>query len=174
MNDWWEAFWFFLPAGIANITPLIACRIPGLKNWNTPIDFDKTWRGESIFGNNKTWRGLIVGTFAAALAGLLQYRVITFSIESTTFILLSTSAMGFGALAGDAIESFFKRRSGISPGEPWFPFDQTDYIVGGLIAVMPFVHLTPGDVTKIFIIYFGLHIVFSFIGYLLGFKKTPI
>lgn len=174
MSEWWAAFWFFLPAGIANAAPVFACRLPILKHWNTPIDFGKTWRGQPIFGTNKTWRGLVFGTLIAALVGLLQYRVITSSVESTSFILLSTAALGFGALAGDAIESFFKRQAGVKPGERWFPFDQIDYIIGGLLAVSFFVNLSVGDMLRIGLLYFGLHIVFSYIGFLIGLKKAPI
>ena len=39
----------------------------------------------------------------------------------------------FGALFGDIIESFFKRRIGKNRGENWIPFDQLDFIVGVLI-----------------------------------------
>ena len=37
-----------------------------------------------------------------------------------------------GALLGDIIESFFKRRIGKSRGENWIPFDQIDFILGVL------------------------------------------
>ena len=38
----------------------------------------------------------------------------------------------FGALMGDIIESFFKRRIGKKRGEDWIPFDQLDFILGVL------------------------------------------
>ena len=38
----------------------------------------------------------------------------------------------FGALIGDIIESFFKRRVGIERGKNWIPFDQLDFILGVL------------------------------------------
>jgi CDP-2,3-bis-(O-geranylgeranyl)-sn-glycerol synthase len=40
--------------------------------------------------------------------------------------------LGFGALAGDSIKSFFKRRVGVKPGKRWFPFDQIDFVIGAL------------------------------------------
>lgn len=174
MSAWWAAFWFFLPAGIANFSPLFASRIPVIKDWNKPIDFGKRFRGKPIFGKNKTWRGLIFGAIVAGFVGFIQYRFITYSVESTSFILATTALMGFGALVGDAVESFFKRQIGIKPGEKWLPFDQLDYIIGGLIAVSPFISLAWGDIIRIVILYFGLHIVVGYIGYLIGFKKTPI
>ena len=38
----------------------------------------------------------------------------------------------FGALGGDIIESFFKRRTGKDRGEDWIPLDQLDFILGVL------------------------------------------
>lgn len=82
--------------------------------------------------------------------------------------------MGFGALAGDAIESFFKRQSGIAAGNSWFPFDQTDYIVGGL-AMSLFVSAWD---TKLFLVvifeYFGLHLFTSYLAFKMKLKDKPI
>jgi len=38
----------------------------------------------------------------------------------------------FGALIGDIIKSFFKRRIGKKRGQDWIPFDQIDFILGVL------------------------------------------
>ena len=38
---------------------------------------------------------------------------------------------GIGAMAGDSIKSFFKRRTNIPPDEPWIPFDEVDFALGG-------------------------------------------
>lgn len=174
MNSWWEAFWFFLPAGIANMAPVLANKISRLNDWKTPLDFGKSIGGTRIFGDNKTCRGVCFGVFLAVLTGLFQYRFIASSPESTGFIILVSGAMGFGALLGDALESLVKRRMGIPAGEKWVPFDQTDYIIGGLLAAYIFLPLTGHQIIMIFIIYFGLHLLFSYIGYHLGFKKKPI
>jgi CDP-2,3-bis-(O-geranylgeranyl)-sn-glycerol synthase len=173
MNEW-EAFWFFLPAGIANLVPALAAKVPGLTTWNTPMDFGRSWRGIRIFGNHKTWRGIVSGTFLAALVGLFQYRFIAHSAESTGFIITATAAMGCGALLGDALKSFFKRRHRISEGKSWFPFDQIDYIAGGLALVLLLVDLTAAQIARIFVIYFVLHLVVGYVSYLAGFKKTPV
>ncbi len=174
MNDLWEAFWFFLPAGFANMAPVLAARMPGLKGWNAPLDLGRSWQGARIFGDHKTWRGLISGTIFAAFIGWVQYRFIATSPEPLWFILLATGAMGFGALLGDAIKSFIKRRRGIASGNAWVPFDQIDYIVGGLIFAGLFIRLGVSQIILIFIIYFGLHLIVSYAGYLTGFKKKPI
>ena len=36
------------------------------------------------------------------------------------------------ALGGDLIKSLFKRQVDIQPGQPWFPFDQCDWLIGVL------------------------------------------
>ncbi len=89
-------------------------------------------------------------------------------------ILVLGPLFGFGALAGDCIESFFKRQVSREPGEGWFPFDQTDYIIGGAIATMPFVQLTIVQYLLLIVIWLAMHVVVSYIGYRLGLKERPI
>ncbi len=166
-----HALLFFLPAGISNMTPVLASKLPILRNWNTPLDFGKTYRGKPIFGKNKTWRGLISGTIAGTLIAMVIYG--TFSDMDLGAIAVGT-AMSFGALVGDAVESFFKRQRGVPSGKAWFPFDQTDYIIGGLVFTLPFGILPLWLVIWVFVMYFGLHLLSSYIGYLLGLKDAPI
>ena len=82
--------------------------------------------------------------------------------------------MSAGALIGDAVESYFKRQRRIPSGQPWFPFDQTDYIIGGLLFSMPFAVLPVWLILWVFGLYFGLHLLSSYIGYRLGLKELPI
>lgn len=168
------AFLFFLPAGIANAAPLFASRIPWVRRYDQPMDFGKSWKGKRIFGNNKTWRGFIFGTLMGGVTSLLvSYFFIPNSADPWYTFLIGAS-LGAGALAGDAVESFFKRRRGISSGKSWFPFDQIDYIIGGLVFVYPLTLIPLVLMAGIFVLYFGLHLLFSYIGYLVGFKKYPI
>lgn len=165
-------FLFFLPAGIANMTPVIANKIPGLKSWNTALDFGGHWRGRRIFGQNKRWRGLLFGTALAAVSGLIIYPLLSLPSEVSTFWL--GAALGAGALLGDALESFLKRQVGVAAGDSWFPWDQSDYIIGGLLASAMFVRLQPVEYFIIFVVYFGLHLAVSYLAYLLKLKDKPI
>ncbi len=175
-SDVFFAFWIFLPAGIANMMPPLANKILGLNRWKTPMDFGKKFRGKRIFGDNKTWRGFVVGTTLAAVTCALEVSLVSRSADLVTIILglLAGALLGFGALLGDTIESFFKRQFGVKPGDRWFPFDQIDYIVGGLLLFDPFVRLPLRILGWIVIIYFGLHIIVSYLGYRLKFKTTAI
>jgi CDP-2,3-bis-(O-geranylgeranyl)-sn-glycerol synthase len=178
------ALWFFLPAGIANASPIVAAKLPGIDQWNAAIDFGKTYRGKPILGNHKTWRGLIVGVIMATLILWLQQllvrhfswaQTITREVNYRTVpVLLLGPAFGIGALGGDAIESFFKRQLGRPPGHGWFPFDQTDYIVGGAIAASPFVSLDIEQYIVLLLLWLLMHIVASYIGFTLGLKERPI
>jgi len=178
-----DAFVFFLEAGVANAAPIPLAQIKRLQPAGIAIDGGRTYRGKRLFGANKTWRGLVGGSLLAGLVGLLlslhigQFAAwgLDFSVallDSSPFLV--GSAVGFGALAGDVIESFLKRQRGIGSGKKWFPFDQIDYIIGGLVASSFFVSLTLEFMVIIFAVWFGMHILFSYIGYLIGWKKSPI
>jgi len=179
MNALLFAIWFFWPAAIANVMPVFANKIPVLNRWTTPMDFGKSWRGKRILGNNKTWRGFVTGVAAASLVAGTQY----FVLHPSAFALdlnglganMAVGALiGLGALTGDAVESFLKRQKGIPSGQTWFPFDQIDYIVGGILFVYPVFHLSMKAIGTIFVFFFVLHLVFTYIGYLLGLRDQPI
>lgn len=182
MSDLLFAIWFFLPAGLANGAPVIANKIPYINKWETPLDIGKTWRDKRILGNNKTWRGLAVGSLTGGVTSIVTYLIYPEAINYVSLSILSPTldmffvgfSLGFGALFGDAVESFFKRRSGVKPGNTWFPFDQIDYIIGGLIFVSPFVILSWGMNLLILTTWFGMHLIFAYLFYLLGFKDKPI
>lgn len=178
------ALWFFLPAGYANVVPVFAAHMPLLKKLSQPLDFNSHFRGKRLFGNNKTWRGLILGVAVATLTIYLQrylygqsewIREISRGVDyQSVNIWLLGPLLGVGALLGDAIESFFKRQAGVAPGAQWFPFDQTDYIAGGLLLSSTVVLLSAREYVSVFLVWFGIHIIASYIGFLMGLKSTPI
>ncbi len=178
------ALWFFLPAGIANSSPVIANKIPLLKNLGVPIDCGKTFRGHRIFGDHKTLRGFIVGVLSGFIIACIQmflYNNFVWIVEisgsvdySQPIVLIMGSVMGFGALAGDAIKSFFKRQVGIKSGKSWFPFDQVDYIIGGLLFSLPFVSLTFTQYLTIAVVWTLIHPIATVIAWMLHLKDSPI
>jgi len=132
-----QAFWLIIPAYIANASALL---VGGGK----PIDFGKTYKdGKRILGDGKTWQGLFAGAFIGMTAGFGLSAVAKYA-QSIDFPIYLTDFTGFpmmipiifslcfGALLGDIIESFFKRRAGKKRGQDWIPFDQIDFILGVL------------------------------------------
>ena len=136
-----QALWFILPAYVANASAVIV-------GGGTPIDFGKKWRdGKRVLGDGKTWRGLFSGTFMGMTAGFCLVVASQF-IEASDYSFLNLSDFGefpimfpiifsicFGALLGDTIKSFFKRRIGKERGDDWILFDQLDFILGALFFV---------------------------------------
>lgn len=167
------ALLFFLPAGASNMAPILANKLPYITRFKTPLDFGRSYRGQRIFGKNKSWRGLLSGIVFGIVTGWVMHTWF-FSDDPLGHYLLVAAAMSAGALIGDAVESFFKRQRGIPSGTAWFPFDQTDYIIGGLLFILPFGLLSLSMVFWIFGWFFGLHLISSYIGYLLGLKDKPI
>lgn len=173
MNDYLAAILFFFPAAVGNATPVFLNKIPVIKRWNTPLDLGKSWRGRRILGNNKRLRGIVFGTLVAGISAVIISR-----LNANTVVTLEPfwvgCLLGFGALLGDAIESFIKRQRGLKPGYMWFPFDQIDYIIGAIAVIYPFVPLPNWALVTILLAYFGIHIVATYIGYLLGMRDQPI
>lgn len=170
-----QTFWLLLPAGFANMAPVLFKWIPFI---NYPVDFNRKFRNKPIFGKNKTYRGFLFGILTAILIVFIQKNLYesTSSISLINYseinVFLLGFLMGFGALFGDLIESFFKRQIGIGPGKPWFPFDQTDWVIGSLIFSAFYIHIEI-KIMVVSILLFGiLHPIINLIGYYLGIKKN--
>jgi len=56
-------------------------------------------------------------------------------IDTPAHPLLPGFLMALGALVGDSVKSFFKRRVDIAPGESWLFFDQLDFFLGASLFV---------------------------------------
>lgn len=174
------ALWFFLPAGAANAAPVVLTKIPLLKGWAAALDCGLTYKAKRLLGNNKTWRGLIGGSLIGGLTGLLQYYVLSYKIIGSPMVTTAVAAffigllLGFGALFGDAIESLLKRQLGIKPGDGWFPFDQIDYIIGGLLISYPLTHVSWKLMLAVVFTWFGVHLAVVYCAYLAGLRDKPI
>src|SRR3989449_7738180 len=60
-----QALWFFLPAFVANPMAVVF-------GGGTPIDFCRTLGDrERLFGDGKTWRGLVGGTVLGGVPGFV-------------------------------------------------------------------------------------------------------
>lgn len=152
------------------MVPVIVAKVPMLKNWNFPLDFGLQYKGKRVLGDHKTIRGLTSGIVVGILVAVSEQHLLGNIFGSNPAII--GFLLSFGALVGDSIKSFFKRQIGITPGAAWFPFDQLDYIVGGIVLSLFVVRLSIVEYITILVIYFFLHIVFTTIGYFLGFKSS--
>jgi len=163
-----QVFIFFLPAAFANMAPVLFKKINFL---NKPIN-------SKLFGSHKTYRGFLFGILIAILIVCIQYLLLDFlayyyiiDYAEVNLILLGF-LLGFGALLGDLVKSFFKRKLDIAPGKSWPVFDQIDWILGSIIVLNFYVYLS-FKFNLIAIVLFGvLHPIVNYIGYILKIKKN--
>ena len=170
--------WYFLPIGIANMMPVI------FRKWFNflaiPLDGNKSFIGQPLFGSNKTLRGLLVAIMGGALTYIWQenaynnsefFRSISI-IDYSILPIWVGSFMGLGAITGDLVKSFFKRRAHIPSGKSWFPRDQIDFTLGGMI--FSFIFFIPSVPVFLGVILLGaiLHIAVNTIGKTLGIRKS--
>ena len=80
--------------------------------------------------------------------------------------------LGFGALLGDALGSFIKRRMGIGRGKPAPILDQLDFIIVALILVSLVVELNLLCVVLAIILTLFIHLIANTGAYLLGMKDV--
>lgn len=181
--DLLSAFWFFAPAGLANVMAFFSGKIPALKKLSYPVDCNIRFRGKRLLGSHKTIRGFVAGILAGIIGVLVQiylfnnvsfFKNISFIDYSEINPIILGTLLGGGALVGDAIKSFFKRQAGIQPGRSWFPFDQSDYILGGIILSWFYIKLDLWQYLLIFVLWFLIHPLTTFLGYLLKLKRKPL
>lgn len=160
---------FFLPAYIANAMPVIASGLKLTPFLAKPIN-------AKFFGKTKTYRGFVYGILGALVVGLIRFyfeAYNTFHWEAELVFILKTSLLlGFGALFGDLVKSFIKRRIGKKSGESWAIFDQIDYVIGGLLFVS-IVFIPPVEIIIILLMispFFSL--LANIIAYKLKLKKV--
>ena len=172
------SLYFILPAYFSNGGAL-------LFGGGTPLDFGKSdKKGVRWIGDGVTWRGLIAGTIIGTITGIIQGLlapwilsaigpyIITPIVTDVNSGILIGFLLGFGALLGDAIGSFLKRRLGIGRGKPAPILDQLDFIIVALILVSPVVKLDLYFIAIVIILTLIIHLVTNSCAYLLGLKDV--
>jgi CDP-2,3-bis-(O-geranylgeranyl)-sn-glycerol synthase len=170
-----SAVWIMLPAYLPN--PIAALTGGGL-----PIDMGRNFSdGRRIFGDGKTFRGLIIGIFAGIGIGLVQIQVMgAFGWENLPEqTYMSVTLLATGALLGDVGKSFFKRRLGKERGAKWPIADMYDLVAGALLMVLIFdpgwlfANMTLLIFILILILTPILHRAVNIIGYHFRVKEVP-
>ena len=155
-----ETLKFVFPAYCANAAPVIF-------KGRRAIDMGKKFvDGKPIFGENKTFGGFISGLIIGTAVGIIESKIFNFPLPFGFMTAL-------GALVGDLIGSFIKRRLGKKPGEILPVVDQLDFILGASafsLLVMP-------PKIEVFLIALiitpPIHLATNYLAYLLKLKKNP-
>jgi CDP-2,3-bis-(O-geranylgeranyl)-sn-glycerol synthase len=171
------ALWVMLPAYVPNNAAVLV-------GGGRPIDGGRTWRGRRLLGDGKTWRGTIAGILAGvvlalALRVLATYLARAHGIDLPAFPSLAMVSLPAGAMAGDVVASFLKRRLDRQRGAPMPGLDQLDFVVGALLLtalVTPRwfgATFTVPVVVVVVVLTPVLHVGTNALGYWLGLKNEP-
>jgi CDP-2,3-bis-(O-geranylgeranyl)-sn-glycerol synthase len=162
-----QAFWYVLPAYFANASPVLV-------GGGRPIDGGRTWRdGRRIFGDGKTWRGFIGGVSIGTLVGILQYFLTPWFYGDIKTAVLLSFLLSLGALLGDLIGSFFKRRANLPRGAPAIGLDQLGFLIAALALAYPVKTLDSGQIIFLLLVSPFIHWGANFFAYKMGWKSVP-
>ncbi len=147
---------------VANGAPVIACDI--MKDrLALPIDLGFAFfDGRPILGSAKTWRGLLASLAATSLSAQLLglYWTVGFEVAA-------------GAMAGDMLSSFLKRRLNIEPSGRAIVLDQIPESLFPLLLVKEKLGLEWGTIVQLVAVFFLLELSLSPMLYRLGLRKRP-
>ncbi|MFB6120086.1 MAG: CDP-2,3-bis-(O-geranylgeranyl)-sn-glycerol synthase [Halobacteriaceae archaeon] len=171
------ALWAMLPAYVPNNAAVLFGGGP-------PIDGGRTWRGKRLLGDGKTWRGTVAGVAVGAALALALSAVApdvgaAVGVDVPRFPLPVALSLAGGALLGDVLGSFLKRRIGRERGAAVPLVDQLDLVVGSLLLtalVAPAWFgrvFTPAVIVVVVVVTPVLHLATNAIAYALGLKDEP-
>lgn len=152
---------YIFPAYSANAVPVVF-------GGGQPLDFGKTFAdGRPIFGSHKTFRGFFAGLAIGTLVGTGESFVFNWASPLLGF------ALSLGALVGDLVGAFIKRRLGFSPGAFMPILDQIDFVLCALLFAFPVSPLEPLLVLVVVALTVPIHLLTNLIAYLAHVKEKP-
>lgn len=151
---------------------------PVVLGGKTPLDFNIEFADKKpILGKGKTWRGSIMGIAAGTLIAYIQTIIQSNYNLETLNLTEMTLTLGFllssGAITGDIVKSFIKRRMNIERGKMLPVLDQIDFIIGALIFASFATSIRPETAITLIIITPAVHRIANIIAYKLKLKKVP-
>ena len=179
-----SGIWLMFPADLPNSG---AAFFGGGK----PMDFGKTLSdGTRILGDGKTWRGCIAGVVVGFVVGLIQigmfYPFDSYPLGNygdTPCWIVVLLCLSAGAIFGDLLGSFIKRRLKVKRGAKFPILDQYDFVIGSWLFLALFApvwlyeHYLEGErILATVSMLIGtplLHRATNIIGYRMGKKKEP-
>lgn len=181
-----QAAYLFAPLVVASMLSGVVLRFDLWRPLRRPIDGGRRWRGRRVFGDSKTWRGVVVAVVGCVAAvgvqawiaddvgalALVDYR----ALSTVPFAI----AMGAGAMLGELPNSFTKRQLGIAPSRTttgplaivFYVWDQVDLLFGAWPLLAIWVPMRLEVVLASFALAVVVHPTVSAIGYLVGARRS--
>ncbi len=181
-----EVLWVLLPAYLASAFATLP------RGRGPPMDFGRSLASDQrrVLGSSKTWSGFLCGSLLALPFGLLEAWLILLApphlqlvprfASSVLAAVPVISLITFGAMSGDALGSFLKRRAGLESGARGLLIDQLPFVLLpialGLLLYPTLFWGTFGSwMALLWLLVFtlGLHLTFNWVGFHAGLKKVP-
>jgi len=177
-----------------NVAILTNKKVKGV--FNVPIDFGKNFIDKKrIFGDNKTWKGLILSTILCALVSIiwgLICRYIPIIGEHNWLYMYNENTILFNVLVGalyglayalfELPNSFLKRRLDIKPGHTiktngikkkiFFIIDQIDSGIGTTLVLWCFISMTVIEYFQAIVLFGIVHYLIVRVLYYLKMKES--
>lgn len=166
--------WIILPAYFAN-------GFAPLPRGKRRMDFGKTFFGNELFGAGKTWEGFFFAIFVGFIFGVVEIFIhpylnpiaMSYGFVFPRLTLLSIFMIAFGAMLGDLVGSFIKRRIGLKRGNASPLLDQLDFVFGAFFFAAFLLDISAVSILLVIIFTPFIHIATCIIGYELGLKEVP-
>jgi hypothetical protein len=189
MSEFYSICYLFAPLLLGLAFHGFTIRFGWLGFLVVPVDFGMEFRGKRLFGENKTFRGIVgvmIGTtlgFALQSLWLHNYSLIR-PLELLDYSISTAIPLGFlvgtAAPLSELPNSFIKRQIGIAPGKTsngwikivFYVLDQVDFLVGSWLAMSLAVKVSLIGIFYSFIFLIISHQIISILGYWLGMRKT--
>jgi hypothetical protein len=184
----YQLLFFGSPLLLAALAHGFCIRYDWFSSLKKPMDFGLSLRGKRVFGDNKTWRGLLVHVIfcvlgATAQGWLQKQGVIPPGLAFFDYARHGPVVgffLGMGMTIGELPNSFLKRQLDIPPGHRrrgagglfFFFLDQVDLVLG--IWLFFFFVVKPPALLVIWSLALtvALHLAVSSVGYVLKMRKT--
>jgi CDP-archaeol synthase len=189
MREFYVIAYLFLPLLVGLALHGFCIKYDALAFLCRPIDRGRKIRGKRIFGDNKTYRGVVVVSLGTVLGfglqSLLLHRIASVrSVELFDYAFFKSvalgGAVGVAAMLSELPNSFIKRRFEIAPGRAakgwkgviFYVYDQVDFLLGSWLVLAIVVPVTVGRVLFSAVLLLVAHQLMSSAGHALGMRKT--
>ena len=190
-----QAYTTLAPVIVAAVINMVWVTLPWARSLARPIDAGATLAdGRRVFGDNKTWKGLLGMVVLGAVAGLAWGLLIRGSslephnlfyarhADTAAFSALTGMLQGLAYAVFELPNSFLKRRVGISPGTRhggvwtvlFVVLDQIDSVVGCALLVLVFAPVGWAFVLVTALVGGVTHLVLNLGLYALRLRKHPL
>jgi CDP-2,3-bis-(O-geranylgeranyl)-sn-glycerol synthase len=151
-----------LIVGLANGAPILAENMLRSR-WTKPVDFNAAFLdGRPLFGRSKTWRGLCAAMVTATVGAV--------AVGLSPGI---GALIGAGAMFGDLLSSFVKRRLDIPSSGMALGLDQLPEVIIPLLLVRSDLGLHGGEIVALTALFFVLELIISRVLFRLKIRKQP-